>query len=755
MFGPRVCERPKPGKEQAKEWMATLQGRIAYYHLKTKQWSVQRLCRLRELLKQHPSLRYSLFACVGLLAFCLAAGTFVLTQSAAAAGKRDIQSVSRMEESTNIFDRNGKLIYQFHQKQRTVVPLSQISKEMRDAILAVEDHNFYRHSGYEGSAIVRAAFANLVSGRVTQGGSTLTQQLAKNVFLNSERSYRRKIQEFWLARRIERNYSKDQILEMYANRIYFGSGYYGVEAAAQGYFGKSAAQLSLEEAATLAGIAKAPGLYSPHISPSSAGKRRDLVLSAMARCGFISARRAAAAKQQPLVVKARTDDSEGVDYALDYVKDQLQAMFGYKKIFNGGLRVYTSIDSAMQKSAETAVEHHLAGIEHQRSFAADTRAQFLGRHKNITGGEERPDYLQGALVSMDVHTGEIYALVGGRNFNESKFNRAAYAKRQPGSAFKPIVYAAALHTGMTPATIIDGSREEYWTGDAVYRPANGHSRQYGSVTLRVALRNSINTVAVQVGKLLGPQTIIRTARDFGMEGNLPPVLSLPLGTGEVTLMEMVRAYSAFPNQGRVTQPRIIRRVETRDGQVLYEGHPVTRYAIDPQTAFLMTTMLTDAVDYGTGAGVRGAGFRLPAGGKTGTTNDFRDAWFIGFTPDVVTGVWVGFDEPRKIIRNGYGATLAVPIWADFMKHCFNRPSVTGFLMPAGIERASICAESGLLATPACDNVHMEYFPGGSVPQSSCDKHGITEPSIDPDTGNSSTDPKAVSISISRLPKSSQ
>jgi penicillin-binding protein 1A len=660
-----------------------------------------------------------------------------------------------MEESTKIYDRNGQLIYQFYQKQRTVIPLFQIAKEMTDALVAVEDHDFYQHSGYQIGAIVRAAFANLTSGRIAQGGSTLTQQLAKNTFLSSERSLKRKIQELWLARRIERNYSKDAILELYVNRIYFGSGYYGVEAAARGYFGKSAASLSLGEAATLAGIIRAPGLYSPYVNLPLAEKRRNLVLDSMAECGFITPKRAAAAKQQPLVVKSRTDGTTGADYAIDYVKDQLQALFGYEKIFNGGLRVYTTIDASMQKEAEAAVERNLARVEKQRGRVTDSRAQYVERHQGIFGDDERPDYLQGALLSMNTHSGEIYALVGGRNFSESKFNRAAYARRQAGSAFKPIVYAAALETGMTPATVVNGGTTEFSTGDALYRPSNAHGRQYSSVTLRSALRSSINTVAVQLGQLLGTQKIVRTAHDFGIEEDLPPVLSLSLGAGEVTLMEMVKAYSAFPNEGRIVQPAIILRVESRDGQVLYENHVNTRYAVDSQTAFLMTTMLADAVDHGTGIGVRAAGFRLPVGGKTGTTNESRDAWFIGFTPDVVTGVWVGFDRPREILRNGYGATLAVPIWADFMKHCFNRTSVKEFPKPEGIERATICAESGLLATPACVRTYTDYFPAGSVPQYSCNKHASPEPSIDVYGGLSGTDAQTTPLAISSATTSTQ
>jgi penicillin-binding protein 1A len=651
----------------------------------------------------------------------------------------DIHAVLEMEEPTKVYDRQGSLLCQFYEKKRDVVPLSEIPKQLREAILAIEDRNFYHHSGFDVRTMTRAALVNISSGQIKQGGSTLTQQLARNAFLSSERSLKRKVQELWLAARIEAAYSKDQILELYANRIYLGSGYYGVGTAARGYFGKSVSELSLEEAALLAGLAKAPTLYSPHNNPSQALRRRNQVLDAMATCGFITSERVAAAKETPLRVAPRKEDAKDSNYAIEYVKRQLLDMFGYDKTFTGGLRVYTTIDADTQAKAQAAVESHLSKIEAQPGFRHLPRAKYLEQQGVAAGqpipDEDQPDYLQGALICMDAHSGEVYALVGGRNFQESKFNRAVQAKRQPGSAFKPFVYVTALKSGMTPATLVDGQAMEFATADGIYRTANAEGVTYGPVTLRTALRKSINTVSIRLGQQVGIRNIIRTARAFGIKGELPAVISLPLGAGEVTLLEMVQAYSAFPNAGNTVEPTLIDRVESKRGEVLYQHHPVWQQAIDKQTAFLLTTMLTDAVDRGTGRGVRAAGFRLPAGGKTGTTNDSHDAWFIGFTPDVVTGVWVGFDAPREIMPRGYGATLAVPVWANFMKQSFKTSSQKEFPIPEGIVRADICAESGQLATEYCyrltmgedgltsaSTVYSEYFTEDTVPKYPCQKH---------------------------------
>jgi penicillin-binding protein 1A len=642
----------------------------------------------------------------------------------------DVGAVPQMEESTKVFDRHGKPIYEFFEKKRTVVPLSEISPRVLQAILAVEDREFFEHDGYSIKSIGRAALANIRNGRIQQGGSTITQQLARNTFLSHERSFRRKLEELWLAMKIEHAYTKEEILAYYANRVYLGTGYYGVEAASEGYFGKRAAQLDLHEAATLAALVKAPAAYSPYKDPEKLKERRDLALDCMALNGYIDAGTAARAKAMPLQVKDHEDDRRDADYAIDYILRQLLDRFGHELTYNGGLRVYTTIDSDRQKAAEQALERHLAKLDQRLS--KDRARNRRTRRAADTGAI--PDVpLQGALLSIDAGTGEMYAIVGGRNYEESKFNRAIDARRQPGSAFKPLVFAAALERGMNPADSIDASPMEIATPSGMYQAVNADDAQYGSVTLRTALIKSINTAAIQLGQKIGLDAVLRTARSFGLD-DLPRVPSLPLGSGEVTLLALVRAYSAFPNQGKMPEPYVIRSVETTRGRILFQAAPSYHRATDPAIAFLATTMLEDVVSRGTGAGVRSAGFRGPVGGKTGTTNDWHDGWFIGFTPDVVTGVWVGYDEPRPIMRNGFGATLALPIWVEYMKKALGSSRRRDFPMPPGVLRVPICSESGKAANPGChfeildangewrSNVYTEYFRSDSVP-SQCPMHG--------------------------------
>ena len=631
----------------------------------------------------------------------------------------DVNLIPDMEESSHVYDRNGKELCQFWKQKRTVVPLSRISKHLVDAILAMEDHDFYQHHGYDLGGILRAAWANLRAGKIEQGGSTLTQQLAKNTLLNARQSYWRKFRELWLARKIEERYSKAQILEFYVNRIYWGSGFYGAEEASQGYFGKSANELSLGDAALLAGITSAPSVYSPHAKLDLCLKRRELVLEAMLRHGIATAGEVEAARREEVIIQPRPEQTNRLAYAADAIRAEVLHTLGYQQTFAGGLRVYTTIDAKMQLAAEEAVGSQLTRIEKEYNLLKKANANA----PSVTGRNKTND-LQGALLSMDAETGEIMALVGGRSFVESKFNRALYGKRQPGSAFKAIVYAAALSAGMTPATVIEDGPLEFQTSEGIYRPTNSDQTFAGAVTLRTALRKSINSVAVQTGQAVGVGRIVALARAMGLEGRLPAVISLPLGSGEATLFEMVRAYSVFPNQGKLVHPFLLRRIEDKRGQVLYEAEPEAHQVLSPEVAFLMTSMLMDVVNRGTGSGVRTGGFQMPAAGKTGTTNDFRDAWFIGFTPEVVTGVWVGYDQPREIARRAYGARLAVPLWTEYMKKL--PPSPKQFSRPAGIVEQLICAESGLLATPEC-NVVSEYFTESNVPHEVCPGHHREDP----------------------------
>ncbi len=654
----------------------------------------------------------------------LAVATSVLIVMATVADwqirRLDVNLIPEMEESSHVYDRNGKELCQFWKQKRTVVPLSRISKHLGNAILAMEDHDFYNHHGYDLDGIVRAAWANLRAGKIEQGGSTLTQQLAKNTLLDARQSYWRKLRELWLARKIEQRYSKDQILEFYVNRIYWGSGFYGAEEASQGYFGKSANELSLSDAALLAGITAAPSVYSPHAKLDRCLRRRELVLDAMVRHGFATADEVEAARREPVVIQPKPEQTNTLAYAADAIRAEVLHTLGYKQTFAGGLRVHTTIDAKMQLAAEETVGKHLARIENDYKLLKRGPVTQRPVAKNATN---RTDNLQGALLSMNAQTGEILALVGGRSFIDSKFNRALYGKRQPGSAFKAIVYAAALNAGMTPATVIEDEPLEFQTQEGLYTPTNSDQEFSGAVTLRTALRKSINSVAVQTGQTVGVDRIVALARAMGLEGPLPAVISLPLGSVEATLFDMVRAYSVFPNQGQLAQPVLLRRIEDKQGKILYQAKPEVHQVLSTEVAFLMTSMLMDVVNRGTGTGVRAGGYQMPVGGKTGTTNDYRDAWFIGFTPEVVTGVWVGYDQPREIARRAYGARLAVPLWTAFMKQV--PPSTKKFSRPPGIVEQLICDETGLLATPNC-NVIIEYFTQSNSPQELCPGHSMEE-----------------------------
>jgi 1A family penicillin-binding protein len=690
----------------------------------TKPWNVTGLLRSRA----------AKFALASLLVGILAVPLALILGAAGGINADDVRSVPQMKESTRVYDRRGGLLYEFYEKKRTVVPLSKISPKLLQAMISIEDRNFYHHPGFDPKAMTRAVVANLGSRRISQGASTITQQLARNTFLSAERSYKRKFQELLLALKIEHSYSKEQILEFYANRVYLGSGFYGVEAASQGYFGKSASDLSLGEAALLAGIIKAPAQYSPHRNLRKSLERRSAVLDAMNLSGYITRRAAGDAKQETPAIRPRTNDLANSSYAVDYIRDLLTDRLGYEMTFNGGLQVYTSIDPGMQSAAELSVGSQLERLDRQRR--ADSPKRNSRNSQPAT-----PLEVQGALLSMDIRTGEVYALVGGRDYRKSKFNRAIYARRQPGSAFKPFVFTAALEAGMTPATLVDASGAAIETPDGLYMPANSDGEEFDRMTLRRALRNSVNTAAIQVGQTIGLANIIRCAQEFGINDRLPEVASLPLGSGEVTLLELVRAYSAFPNGGKVTQPHLILRVD-RNGRTLYAAHPEYKTAVDVRTAFLMTSMLSDVVDRGTAYGIRSAGYAGPVAGKTGTSNEYRDAWFIGFTPEVVTGVWVGFDVPRQISPNGYAATVVLPVWIRFMKTSFPKPASSGFLKPPGIVQREVCASSGQLATPRCrvesaqhmdagslepPSTYMEYFSQANLPPL-CSSHPQTEAS---------------------------
>ena len=591
-------------------------------------------------------------------------------------------------EATIVYDKNGQPAFTFFFEQRTHVPLERVSRHMIDALISVEDQRFFSHHGIDPIRIAGAAWRNFRLGRIVEGGSTITQQLAR-ASLSSERTYDRKIREILLASQIEQRYTKAQILEQYLNTVYMGEGYYGVEAASRGYFGKPASDLQTHEAALLSALVRSPSTDAPCVAPARALKRRNLVLRLMREQERISQdefRSAAAAAlpapghRNPIGDAAVAGNGTGL-YFEEEVRRQLFSLFGADKVLRGGLRVYSTYDPALQRQAESAVTTRIAEIVKMRPAAKD---------------------LQGSFVAMDPVTGDVHALVGGRDFRASRFNRATQSHRQAGSAFKPIIYAAALERGYSPGTILrdlDTPINNAGAGAATWLPTGGHERS--EYTLRGALKVSSNRAAAQLLQQVGVSTAVYYAQRLGIESQMPQVPSLALGTGEVTLLELTTAYTAFANRGSAAAPRFITRVDDAKGIPIYSAGERHTQAISATTAYLMSSMLADVISSGTGAGARAAGFKLPAAGKTGTTDNYADAWFVGYTPHLVAGIWFGLDRPAPIMRGGFGGVVAVPAWARFMRAATATDKPDWYAMPGDVEKVAICRLSGARATEAC------------------------------------------------------
>ncbi len=644
-------------------------------------------------------------------------GSYLLQVLVGLPGRDQLRQLGEPIEATNVFDAGGRFIFSIPAQYRLEVPLERISPHMRNAIVAAEDIRFYDHDGIDAVRVIGAALINLRKTRAAEGASTITQQLARVSFLTPDKTLRRKVREAVLAQRIEHLYSKEDILEMYLNKVYFGDGLYGAEAAARGYFGKPAAELTLGEAAMLAGLVKAPSTTSPTISVGRAIERRNIVLKLMHRYRLIDERAYESAIAETVILRddLRHDDPMGRDFK-EVVRRQLVDMFGKSAVYSRGLRVYTTLDPAMQKAAEAAVAQTLREIE----------ARIRPRTR---------EPLQGALFALDPATGEVRAMVGGRDAAGGGLNRALQAKRQPGSAFKPFVYAAALESGYSPASLIGDLNRPIDTHEGEWLPEDDHSNA-ASMTLRAALRTSSNRAAVRTLEEVGIGRVVAYAMRLGV-GSVPSVPSLALGSGEVTLASMTAAYAAFADGGVIREPVCIRRVEDQEGNVIFSGDARPRRAMSEATAFLMANMLAEVVDAGTANRARRLGFALPAAGKTGTTNDFVDAWFIGFTPRLAAGVWVGFDQPRTIVKDGFAGQLAVPLWTRFMKAATRHDPKAWIKPPEDVVAIDVCRRSGLLAGPDCrhamsigemgdvtygSTAYREYFVRGREPRQICAAH---------------------------------
>ena len=616
----------------------------------------------------------------------------------------------RPSEGSRVLDRYGKTLGRLTYVRRVNVPVARVPKSVRAAFIATEDRRFYYHDGVDWRSAGRAFLRNLSAGSIREGFSTITMQVVRNAFLphlSNERSFRRKLIEIELARRLERTLTKQQILEMYLNVIYLGNGTYGVEAASRDLFGKSVGRLSLAEAATLAGLAKGPSLYGPRRHPERAQSRRDLVLSLMAREGYISPALAERARKEPLrLARAEWRPPRDRSYALDPVRAAVDSVLGDDAATAGDLVVYSTIDAEAQHAAERALTIQGAAIQRQAP-RSKTRAE-----------------LEGAVVALDPRTGEIRALVGGRRSVQRGFNRALGARRQPGSAFKPFVYAAALSAGYSPATILDDSPVEIEDAGRIWRPENFGGEYGGPLTLRRALMRSANAATVRLSQALGEKRVAALARRSGINSPMDAVPALALGALEVTPLELVTAYAPFANGGIRVQPSILNRIESADGSVLWRApRPSAEQVLDRAEAFQITSMLQSVVDGGTGRVVRNMGVKGDVAGKTGTTNNGADVWFIGYTPTVVAGFWFGYDTPRTIASNASGGRLAAPAWAMFYQDGWRERSPAGaWRPPADLVHLTIDPSNGALANEWCPDTQREWFKPGTEPTETCHTH---------------------------------
>jgi penicillin-binding protein 1A len=579
-------------------------------------------------------------------------------------------------------------------EQRHDVGLAEIAPDFQHAVVAIEDRRFYLHPGIDPIGVARAVYHDVREGAAVEGASTLTQQLARTLFLSNTRSYGRKAKEAAIALLIEAQLTKNEILELYLNRVYLSAGVYGVETMSEHLFRKPARSLTLAEAAFIAGLLRAPGALSPWSNYEGALGRSAVVLAAMREQGFITPDQEAAAKAvRPQVQPFRQPSDARAGWAKEYLRQEFQTHFGGDH--PPDWQVHTTFRPDLQEAAERAVSSGLQRLDRQG--------------------------LEAALVAVDPLTGDILAMVGGASYARSTFNRATRSRRQPGSAFKPLVYAAALEHGYSPVSMLSNLARVSAPGDPEWIPRNAEGEQPDAMTLRAALAESNNAAAADLQQHVGTKAVLRLAADAGLHG-LPDVPSLALGTGLVSPLDLTAAYTIFPGGGQVARPRGILSVLDANGGEIFD-HPVEReQVISEQSAFQMVTMLRDVIERGTGASARALGVRGPIGGKTGTTDGYRDAWFVGFSSSVVVGVWVGRDQPAQIGREAYGARIALPIWADFMKRTAAVRPPAQFAVPDGLDAVELCNVSYLRPVDDCP-VYTEYFKNGdAVPTGLCPIH---------------------------------
>ncbi|MBA3830327.1 MAG: PBP1A family penicillin-binding protein [Chthoniobacterales bacterium] len=663
------------------------------------------------------------FLLIGLPAIALIA---ILALYAVWAQTFDLKRLGTMPERNTVFDVDGKIYSRLAGANRLKVSLKQVSPLFLQALLAREDTRFYEHGGIDWRGVARALFRDITSGSAKEGASSITQQLARNSLPLGGHTLSRKMLEAMVALRIERELTKNQILELYVNRIYFGSGCYGVETASQAYFGKNAAKLDLSESAVLAGLIRSPNRFSPLKNPKGAALQREAVLDRLSDLKKISAAQAAQAKHEKIASHPRRLTLIQENYAMDAVQRDLNVLLTPDQIDNGGLFIYTTLDPMVQRAATDAVEKQLAKVERQPGFHHPLKSQY---HAPAEGEDNAMPYLEGALVAIDNESGGIRALVGGRDYTQSKFNRALPpANRQIGSSFKPFVYTLAFMHGLLPgAAVSDGPIQPgEIAGAGTWSPGNSDGRYGGIQPVSYGLIQSRNTMSVRVGEFAGLDDTQKTANTLGLGPDIPHGAAIYIGSFESDLKDLTAAYTVFPNAGIRKQAYIIERIDDPDHHPIYRAAHLTIPALDPGAAWMTTELMEDVMTRGTASSARSLGFKLPAAGKTGTTNDFKDAWFVGFTSSITCGVWVGFDQPTTIIPHGYGSALALPVWTQVMSRAAERYPAERLQPTVTLQHATVCSISNAIATSGCVAAGAAYdinLPVARIPRGTCQVHG--------------------------------
>ncbi len=666
---------------------------------------------------------------LALLALPIVAVFAVLFFYAVWAQTYDLKKVGDMPERNTVFDVDGKIYSRLAGANRVKVALNEVSPFFVDALLAREDTRFFEHGGIDWRGIARALYRDIMSGSAKEGASSITQQLARNSLPLGGRTLSRKVLEAMVALRIEKDFTKQQILEAYVNRIYFGAGCYGVQTASLAYFGKDAAKLNLSESAILAGLIRSPNRFSPLKNPEGAAVQRDTVLDRLVELKKISPAQAQEAKLTKVASHPKRMPLIQENYAMDAVQRDLNLLLTPDQIDQGGLFIYTTLDPTVQNAATQAIETQLSKIEHQSGFKHPVKANYRPPEE---GEDSSMPYLQGALVAIDNESGGIRALVGGRDYAQSKFNRAlAPANRQVGSSFKPFVYTVAFMHGLLPgAAVSDGPIEPgEIQGAGNWAPGNSDGTYGGIQPVSYGLIHSRNTMSVRVGELAGLDDVQKIATKLGLGENIPHGPAIYIGSFETDLKDLTAAYTVFPNAGVRKQAYIIERIDDADHNPIYRAAHVSVPALDPSAAWMTSELMEQVLVSGTAASAKSLGFKLPAAGKTGTTNDYKDAWFVGYTNAITCGVWVGFDQPQTIMARGYGAALALPVWTQVMTKAAQRYPAQPLQATMPLTRATVCSISNHLATTGCNAAGTAYeitLPDDKVPTVACEIHGGTQ-----------------------------